>query len=71
MRIGTAEFALVFYLRSSADVSTAWPGYKPWIWVLKIYACHIYFLTRIFFFVILRVVFVLRASLTANYNSSN
>lgn len=71
MRICTAEFALVFCLWSSANVSTTWPGYKPRIWVLKIYACHIYFLTRIFFFMILRVVFVLRASLTANYNSSN
>lgn len=71
MRICAAGFALVFLLWSPTDVSTTWSGYKPLIWVLKMCACHIYFHTRMFFFVILKVVFVLRASLTANYNSSN
>jgi len=71
MRICTTEFTSVFLLWNPTGAGTTWPGYKPQIWVLKMYACCIYFHTRILFFIILQVVFVLRASLTGNYNSSN
>lgn len=70
MRICKAEFALVFCLWSPADVSTAWPGYKQRIWVLKIDAWHILFHTRVFFFMIPKVVLVLKTS-SANYNRSH
>lgn len=63
-------FVLVFCLWSPTNVSTTWPGYRQRIWVLKIDAWHIHFRIRVFFFMILKVVFVLKTS-SANYNSSH
>lgn len=69
MRICTVEFAPVFCLWSPTAVSTTWPGCKP-LHFKNICLPHIFSQMNVFFFMILKAVFVLRASLTASYDDS-